>query len=171
MKEPGHRSPAPPRSKPSHVWRRFVPAFFHPHWDSWERSQGHSHGAAFLCQCRLWAVAEKAMLSFRGSSAAPVDHDSQGNSSWTVYGSWGLTHKYLEVLSTLVCNCHLQRTKYAGSFYLHGSNLKVHSKSPSLKNFRSSNSFSSCMCVHVLNLFLPSIPMMSTYWCHSTDAG
>lgn len=75
------------------------------------------------------------------------------------------------LLRTLVYKCHLQRTKYDGSFYLHGSNLRVHSKSPSLKNFRSSRVFSSCMCVHVLKPFLPSILVMSAYRCHSTDVG
>lgn len=25
--------------------------------------------------------------------------------------------------------------------------------------------------MHVLNPFLPSVPMMTAYWCHSTDAG
>lgn len=75
------------------------------------------------------------------------------------------------LLRTLVYKCHLQRTEYGGSFYLHGSNLRVHSKSLSLKNFRSSRVFSSCMCVHVLRTFLPSIPVMSAYRCHLLMSG
>lgn len=169
MKKPGHGSPAPPRSRPFHMWRRFFLAHLCPHWESRERSWGHSHGVAFLCQSRLWAMAERAMtekavLSSLGSSAYSLDHESQGNSSCL----WELTSH--SQIAPSFQHLDLQRTKYAGGFYLHGSNLREHSKSPYLKNF-SSNYISSYIHMHVLNSFLPSVPMMTACWCHSTDAG
>lgn len=43
MKEPKHGSPAPPRCKPSHLWRRLILSHLPPHRTSKERSRGQSH--------------------------------------------------------------------------------------------------------------------------------
>lgn len=172
MKDPGHRSPALHRSKPSHMWRRFIlahlplktgtagreaedtamvlPSSASTSYGPWQRKPCCLSKVALLPAWIMTARETPAELA----AGAEVSLSSNPKCSAPWYVSW----------------CHLQRRKHAGCFYLHGSNLRVHSKS-SLRNFRVSNSFSSYMCVHVLNPFLPSIPMICAYWCHCTDAG